>query len=147
MLSALIMSLAMARPGLAASAGAQNPFNQGDSQSFRTTLRGKNEVPGPGDSNGYGQAYGTIDPESDTICYQLLMTGIAPATMAHIHEGSEPVAGPVVVNLTPPTSGDSRGCVSASGDLIDEILDDPENYYVDIHNAKFPGGAVRGRLD
>ncbi len=147
MLSALVTSLVVASLGVASTVGAQNPFNQGDSESFRTNLRGKNEVPGPGDSSAYGQGYATIDPESDTICYRLLVTGIAPATMAHIHEGSETTAGPVVVNLTPPTSGDSRGCVSASGDLIDEILADPENYYFNVHNAEFPAGAVRGQLD
>ncbi|MBA3400981.1 MAG: CHRD domain-containing protein [Actinobacteria bacterium] len=26
------------------------------------------------------------------------------------------------------------------------IIDHPEQYYVNVHNAPFPGGAVRGQL-
>jgi hypothetical protein len=40
-----------------------------------------------------------------------------------------------------------QGCVTADKDLIKDIRQNPENYYVNVHNAAFPGGAVRGQLE
>jgi hypothetical protein len=82
----------------------------------------------------------------EEVCFELTVSGIAPATAAHIHAGPAGVAGPVVVGLTPPTSGTSSGCVSADSTLIKAIIQNPEQYYVNVHNAEFPAGAVRGQL-
>jgi hypothetical protein len=51
-----------------------------------------------------------------------------------------------VVPLTPPTSGVSSGCTSADPNLIKAIIQHPEKYYVNVHTAEFPGGALRGQL-
>jgi hypothetical protein len=80
------------------------------------------------------------------LCYQLSVSGIAQATAAHIHEAPVGVAGPVVVELLPPTDGSSGGCIDVGRDLAKEILQDPADYYVNVHNAEFPGGALRGQL-
>lgn len=32
-------------------------------------------------------------------------------------------------------------------DLIEEIGNNPEAFYVNLHNAAFPGGAIRGNLE
>jgi hypothetical protein len=75
------------------------------------------------------------------------VTGIVPATAAHIHLAPEGVAGPVVVPLTPPTSGVSSGCVSGlAREGVKAILKDPAVYYVNVHNADHPAGALRGQL-
>jgi hypothetical protein len=79
-------------------------------------------------------------------CFQLSVIGIAPATAAHIHEGPEGVAGAVVVTLEPPTDGFSSGCVSVDPDEIKEIRQAREEYYINVHNADFPSGALRGQL-
>jgi len=50
------------------------------------------------------------------------------------------------VTLTPPTEGSSKGCVSAGADQIKDIRQNPQNFYVNFHNADFPDGAVRGQL-
>jgi CHRD domain len=113
---------------------------------FSTTLTGAAEVPGPGDPDGTGEATLTLNQGEALICFQLSVTDIAPATAAHIHVGAEGVAGPVVVGLSPPTTGFSSGCVSADPELIKIIRKNPENYYVNVHNAQFPAGAVRGQL-
>jgi hypothetical protein len=36
--------------------------------------------------------------------------------------------------------------VSAPRELILEIIQNPEAFYVNVHNADFPAGAVRGQL-
>ena len=110
------------------------------------TLTGAAEVPGPGDADGGGTAVITLNQGQNEVCFELTVTNIAPATLAHVHTGAADVAGPVAVTLTPPTEGSSKGCVSAGADLIKNIRQNPQNYYVNVHNADFPDGAVRGQL-
>jgi hypothetical protein len=110
------------------------------------TLTGASEVPGPGDPDGGGTAAVTLNQGQNEVCFELTVTNIAPATLAHIHSGAAGVAGPVVVTLTPPTEGTSKGCASASADVIKDIRQHPANFYVNVHNADFPDGAVRGQL-
>lgn len=113
---------------------------------FSTALLGANEVPGPGDPDGSGTAKITLGPGQEQICWELTASGIAPATAAHIHVGTVGVAGPIVRGLTPPTSGTSSGCIASDPEIIKAIKKTPSNYYVNVHNAEFPAGALRGQL-
>ena len=118
-----------------------------DARELNSMLTGAAEVPGPGDADGTGSAIVRTDPGANEVCFQLTVQNIAPASAAHIHEGAVGVAGPVVVTLTPPTNGASHGCVGGVDvDLVKDIRKNPANYYVNVHNADFPGGAVRGQL-
>ncbi|MFD4421719.1 CHRD domain-containing protein [Agromyces sp. NPDC058484] len=111
-----------------------------------TRLTGAAEVPGPGDPDGRGFAFVRWDTDDGTICYNIFVRRIAPATAAHIHVGDENTAGPVVQGLDAPTDGYSSGCVD--NDALAAALDaNPGNYYVNVHNAEYPAGAVRGQLD
>ena len=110
------------------------------------TLTGAEEAPGPGDPDGVGEFIATFNPGQKEVCYQLSVMDIAPATAAHIHIAPVGDPGPVVIGLTPPTSGSSSGCVSVDRDLILAIIRDPSAYYVNVHNADFPAGAVRAQL-
>lgn len=109
-------------------------------------LTGAAERPGPGDPDGTGSARITINLGQSTLCYELAVSNIAPATAAHIHEAPPSSAGPVVLTLRPPTSGSSSACVTVDQVLLKEIAKDPADYYVNVHNREFPGGAVRGQL-
>ena len=110
-------------------------------------LKGANEVPGPGDALGTGTAEIYINQGQGTLTYVINVEGIAPATAAHIHEGVAGVAGPVVVRgIIPPTGGSSSGVVTITKELAKEIRKNPGEYYVNIHNVAFPGGALRGQL-
>ncbi|MBA2360960.1 MAG: CHRD domain-containing protein [Actinobacteria bacterium] len=83
------------------------------------------------------------------MCFELSVSNITlPATGAHIHVGTVTKNGPVVVPLTPPDeSGTSSGCVTADCELIKAIMQNPENYYVNVHTQPLYGaGAVRGQL-
>jgi len=128
---------------LVGTASAAPPPNAGIN--LATTLLGANEVPVLGDPDGRGVATVTINPGQGTICFTLSVSDIAPAVAAHIHEAPVGVAGPVVQGLTAPTDGSSSGCV-VNTDLAREIKADPAAYYVNVHNAEFPAGALRGQL-
>jgi hypothetical protein len=113
-----------------------------------SVLEGENEVPDPGDPDGFGLGFIQLKTPSSTVCWGIGVRRIMlPGTGAHIHEGDEGVPGPIVVTLSPPTDKDhSRGCTEADPALIAAIAADPSHYYVNVHNAEFPGGAIRGQL-
>ncbi len=142
LLLAAIVALAIAGPASAAKLGGAD---QGGRQ-LTTTLTGAEEVPVPGDPDGMGFATVTVNPGQRLVCYELSVSGIAPATGAHIHEAPPGEAGPVVVGLEPPADGFSSGCVQVSRTLAKDILKNPADYYVNIHNAEYPAGALRGQL-
>ena len=98
------------------------------------------------DADGTGSSTVTIDLAKNEVCYTLTVSGIEPATMAHIHKGAAGVSGPVVVPLDAPTSGTAQGCKPAAAEVVAAIVANPADYYVNIHNATFPKGAIRGQL-
>ena len=126
------------------------------------TLTGAQEVPTPGDPDGTGSATVVINAAAGTLCYSVSASSIVAPTAAHIHTGAVGVAGDVEIALTTPTgsgpftsddcadSGDFM--LSDAGDfaspalLLADIEANPQNYYVNVHNTDFPGGAVRGQL-
>jgi hypothetical protein len=112
---------------------------------FATFLTGAQE-PGGGDPDGVGGATITLNANRGQVCFVLAVARIAPATAAHIHQAPVGVNGPIVVPLTPPTNGFSFGCTSADRALISAIIANPAGFYVNVHNADFPGGALRGQL-
>jgi len=111
-----------------------------------TDLTGAVEVPGPGDPNGSGSARVTVNPGRGLVCYTLQVSDIQPATAAHIHEAPAGMAGPVVVPLEAPTDGSSSGCAEVDRELALDILRNPADYYVNVHNVEYPLGALRGQL-
>lgn len=135
--------------GLAASAAliAGSSLAADGGRKLQTTLTGAAEVPGPGDTDGSGSASITVNPGKNQVCYKVTVANIDVATAAHIHDADVGVAGPVVVGLNAPdASGASSGCATVTRELALEILKDPGEYYVNVHNAAFPDGAVRGQL-
>jgi hypothetical protein len=118
----------------------------GAGRPLSTTLEGENERPTPGDPDGTGTFTAAINPGTGEICYELTVSGIEAATAAHIHIAPPDSAGPVVVALAAPTDGSSEGCIEVDRALAIAILKNPESYYVNVHNAPYPAGAVRGQL-
>lgn len=120
-------------------------------RTFTVEMTGEAEVtaagvPNQGDLDGTGTAEITINVGQSRICYSLEVDGIEPAAAAHIHEAPATTTGSIVVPLEPPTDGDSSACVEVDKELAKAINKDPRNYYVNVHNEPFPGGALRGQL-
>ena len=114
---------------------------------LQTRLTGAEEAPGPGDPDGSGRVELRINVDKRKVCWKLRVHNIAPATAAHIHVAEAGVAGPVVIGLSAPTNGASSGCsTNVDRDLLAAITHHPEDYYVNVHNADYPAGAVRGQL-
>jgi hypothetical protein len=115
---------------------------------FFTELSGEAEVPGPGDPDGVGDASIGIEVDAGRACYFISVMNIGMATAAHVHEGGPAVAGPIVITLDPPgPDGFVEGCVEGvDGAVLQAIVDDPGGYYLNVHTADYPDGAVRGQL-
>jgi hypothetical protein len=139
-LSLVLLALILAAFALPAAA------NDPGGRPFYVEMTGAAEAPGPGDPDGSGIATFTLNQGQGVICYTLEVENIDPATAAHIHRAPAGSPGPVVVPLAAPTPGSSSGCVEVDPALIKEIRQNPEAFYVNVHNAVYPGGAVRGQL-
>ncbi len=114
---------------------------------LRTTMDGEQEVPGPGDIDGRGEAKVKIKEHKDQLCVDMEVTYIDQATAAHIHHAPAGSAGAVVVNLPiPDAEGKADGCVDVDSQLLGKIKDNPQDYYINIHNNPYPNGAIRGQL-
>jgi CHRD domain len=134
----------LAAPGAAAS---------GKATVLTASLSGAKEVPGPGDPDGRGRA--VVKLAGGKACFLLEWSKISAPTAAHIHIGRADVAGPVAVLFfepgtnaasLPDTLDAVAGCVDVERDLARKIAASPRDYYVNIHNADFPAGAIRGQL-
>lgn len=109
------------------------------------TLTGATEVPGPGDPKAGGAADLTLDTEKLRLCYSV-ETNVEKPTMMHVHAGAAGVAGPPVLTLATPKKGSAKDCIDVAKDVADAIAANPGGYYVNVHNAAYPMGAVRGQL-
>ena len=110
-------------------------------------MTGAQETP-PNGSPGTGTADITVNIGQSEVCWRLTVEDLErPAIAAHIHLAPVGVAGPIVVPLSPPTSGSSEGCRTVDGVLARNILQHPEAYYVNVHTTVFPGGEIRGQLE
>jgi hypothetical protein len=108
---------------------------------------GAAEVPMPGDPDGSGSATITLDESTGEVCYDITVENISEPSAAHIHEGAAGTAGGIVVTFDPGKIGEGESCLASQPtDVVAAIVANPAGYYVNVHTADFPGGAVRGQL-
>lgn len=113
---------------------------------FHLALTGAAERPGPGDPDGTGTAHLRVNPGLGQLCYEVTVSGVDPITAAHVHVAPSTAAGPVVIPLAPFTGDSTSGCADVPRELALAILQEPGSYYLNVHNATYPAGALRAQL-
>lgn len=99
-----------------------------------------------GDLDGTGTMTLYVNPGQKRVCYDLTLAGIDTPTAAHIHVAPIGRAGPVVIPFPTPPLGASSACADATSQKLAALISKPGNYYYNVHNTPFPGGALRGQL-
>ncbi|MGV3759470.1 MAG: CHRD domain-containing protein [Actinomycetota bacterium] len=148
-------------PVQSALAGHTNSVLQADLDGRSEVATGTGDQRIVGDPNGSGEVYVFgIDGDPTTLCYVLVVDKVAElddapgnGRAAHIHRGTEGANGPVEVTLAWPQDGQAADCLTEGepGKGLDtgevqEILANPHEYYVNVHNGEHPNGAIRGQL-
>jgi len=114
---------------------------------------------GDPDGKGKGYVFG-VDGDPTTLCYNVIVNKIqlvpvGEGMMAHIHEGARDTNGPVVAALAGPEDTNAADCLTegemgkfptGEAGIVQRILQNPEDFYINVHNPEFPAGAIRGQL-
>jgi CHRD domain len=106
---------------------------------------------GAGDPDGRGMLLFYHDTKTRQTCYMLVVEDIKlPATGAQIHAGEAGKTGDAVLTLkNPGANGKSQECFALNAKnqtVLDKIIADPTQFYVEIQNKEFPNGALRGQM-
>ena len=145
----VIKSVLFAAALVAGSTAATQPAEGG--RKFTTELTGEAEVnaqgePNKGDLDGTGTASVTINPGQQRVCWDIKVADISLPLRGHIHRAPAGQNGPIVVTFFEADAVDLSGCTDTTRDLALEIIKSPQSFYVNVHNAEFPAGALRGQL-
>lgn len=108
-------------------------------------LTGAQEAPGPGDPDGSGTAWLVLNQGQGTIQYKVQYANIQTPMAAHIHIAPVGEPGRVVVPLQV-VNGVIEGTVTVDKALIKAIRQNPQDYYLNVHNMEYMPGAIRGQL-
>lgn len=121
-------------------------LDNGAPVSMFPNLSGDQVVPGPGDADGAGG--GWMGVSGADLCFSLDFGNVSfPTSAVHLHRGAARVAGEELALLRGPSADPKIGdCVPVGTALAADIQENPQEYYVDMHNEEFPAGAVRGQL-
>ena len=144
--SALFLTAALlALPGCMAQTGAK-PVKPYPGAEVVGLFDGRSAVP-LGDPDGAGKFAGFVDLDYGRLCYTLSVAGIATPTAAHIHKGAPGTSGDAVLTLATPTYMQNQTCTPIDAALATDLIANPAVYYVNVHNAEYPGGAIRAQLE
>lgn len=132
---------------------------RGRARTFRTHLRGDEEVP-PVDTNAQGQAIFEFDDDLTELSFKLVVANVEDVVAAHVHCAPDGVNGPVGVTLF------GGGPVSPDGVLAEGTVTGPDpgnacgwtdladvhdamvagDAYVNVHTLAHPAGEIRGQI-
>jgi len=135
---------------------------------FTALLLPANEVPPitNAEAGGNGTATVVFDVTKDsagnitsgTATFSVTLGGFpanTPINIAHIHTGAAGVAGGIVfstslaageVTLTNGSGNFTKGGISGDPAVMQQIINNPGNFYFNVHSTLNPGGVARGQL-
>jgi hypothetical protein len=144
-------------------------------EEFHVTLSGS-QIPGGGDPKGSGLAKLLVNPEGNELCWQVDWKDLSgQVTAMHVHKGPAGGTGPHAVDLLDGASfdgasGSADACTTphnhkmdgggmagghsifnahtepGGGNVLQEIIDNPSNFYVNLHTTAYKDGAIRGQI-
>ncbi|MFE5300697.1 CHRD domain-containing protein [Streptomyces sp. NPDC056632] len=140
-------------PGTTGAAAPITKPSAGRAVTLVARLSGSQEVPvqgGPAVDDPDGGGLALVQVKGDRVTFSLTWKGLVPS-LGHIHEGAVGRNGPVKVPLfgsaMPSTAHSAAGQATVTdATLAQRLRTDPAGFYVNLHSAEFPGGAVRGQL-
>ena len=117
------------------------------------SLLGANEIGDDGKKNAGdpdGEGSFALSAGATNICYAYVVKAIEAPVGAHIHQAKAGKNGDIVVPLEIPTGGDP-GTFSAclqnqDAALVEDLIEHPQKYYMNVHTPTYPTGAIRGQL-
>lgn len=124
---------------------------------FVTALTGQAELDGgrlTADMDGSGTAHVFVNVGQRRVCWNLVnLQNLDTLVAAHIHEAPSNAQGDIRISFFhfgEPI--DLEGCTEGTAlhafdrARLKDIIQHPQNYYVNIHTTAFTGGAIRGQL-
>ena len=124
---------------------------------FVTALTGQAELDGgalSADIDGRGTAHVFVNVGQRRVCWNLTnLANLDTLVAAHIHQAASNASGGIRISFFhfgEPI--DLEGCTEGTAThpfdraRLNDIIQNPQNYYVNIHTTAFPGGAIRGQL-
>ncbi|TDD03836.1 CHRD domain-containing protein [Nonomuraea deserti] len=126
----------------------------GFSTTLTTRADGRQEVPAAGTKVGDrdGRAGWLVQPQGERVWFAAAWKRIGAPVGAHLHRAPKGKNGPVAVPFFAAKKGlpaginGVAGSATTSAALARRIWDNPQNWYANLHTARFPGGAIRGQL-
>jgi hypothetical protein len=143
--------LVFAGPASASAQEVATAYHSGHEQ-FLVRLDG-DELEDGGDHHGRGVAGLDFDADKERVCYYVTWDGLDGAVTAfHLHNASRHHDGGHWIDLFNDEHFDGHhntvaDCVHASRDEIYAVLDDPSDFYLNLHTTAHKAGAIRGQLD
>jgi len=159
--TAVGLASAIAVPTIAFGNARTNEGKAHVARTFEATLSGSDTATPPSDPDGGGTAKFTFEITtpggtnvgSANVCWDLTYFNIdGTPVAAHIHAGAVGVNGPIVVPAPPAVSftnldpNTSSGCTDTIAANVEKIMAAPSQFYINVHTALFPLGAIRGQL-
>ena len=119
------------------------------SPTIYANLTGAAEVGSAGDPDASGSATINVSAATDRLCYGVSVNDkITLPVTVYVLKGGPAENGSIVATLNAPTAPDApaTGCLDLDAALAKDMRQHPENYYVNVVNADYPDGAIRGQL-
>ena len=98
-------------------------------------------------STGVGGGVLSVDTATGKVRGFAVSTGVDNANLAHVHTAARGIAGGITVPLV---GGPDHWFVPDNAAALNptQVADfQAGNMYINLHNAAFPGGVIRGQLD